>query len=215
MSTTTTVSTPAASTAPTTAAAQPATLSSTDFLQILVAEFQNQDPTTPTDPTQFASQLVQFANLGQLENIDSAVTQPPANGLMQAAAAFIGRQVVTTGNSVGVLNGKATSVAFTPSVTDSYTAQVFNSSGTQVDTVSLGAQTAGTVDTFTWNPPSGNPDGAYTVNIVNSSGTAVSGLVEQGIVQSVSLTSSGVELDLGNLIVAQDQVSSVAEPPSN
>jgi flagellar basal-body rod modification protein FlgD len=204
---------PAAATAP--AAAQTPTLTSTDFLQILVAEFQNQDPTTPTDPTQFASQLVQFANLGQLQNIDNAVTQPPSSGLMQAASAFIGREVITPGNAVGVLNGKASSISFTPSVTDTYTAQVFNSAGTQVDTVALGAQTAGTVETFTWSPPSGNPDGGYTVNIVNSGGAAMSGLVEQGIVQSVSLTSSGIALDLGNLVIAENQVGSVSEPPSN
>jgi flagellar basal-body rod modification protein FlgD len=203
---------PASSAAPST---QTPTLTSTDFLKILVAEFKNQDPTTPTDPTQFASQLVQFANLGQLQNIDSAVQQPPASGLMQAASAFIGREVVTPGNALGVLNGKSTSISFTPSVTDSYTAQVFNSAGVQVDTVALGAQNAGTVGTFKWSPPSGNPDGGYTVNIVNSQGAAVSGLVEQGVVQSVSLTSTGVALDLGNLVIGQNQVESVALPPSN
>jgi len=184
-------------------------------LQILVAEFQNQDPTTPTDPTQFASQLVQFANLGQLQSIDNAVTQAPSSGLMQAASAFIGREVVTPGNAIGVLNGKATSISFAPAATDSYTAEVFNSSGVQVDTVALGSQSAGTVDTFTWSPPSGNPDGAYSVAIVNSQGAPVSGLVEQGIVQSVALTSAGVALNLGNLVVAQNQISSVGEAPSN
>jgi flagellar basal-body rod modification protein FlgD len=203
---------PASSAAPSTTTP---TLTSTDFLQILVAEFKNQDPTTPTDPTQFASQLVQFANLGQLQNIDSAVQQPPASGLMQAASAFIGREVVTPGNALGVLNGKSTSISYTPSVTDSYTARVFNSAGVQVDTVALGAQNAGTVGTFTWSPPSGNPDGGYTVNIVNSQGAAVSGLVEQGVVQSVSLTSTGVALDLGNLVIGQNQVESVSLPPSN
>ena len=33
------------------AAAVPPAMTSADFLQILVAEFQNQDPTSPTDPT--------------------------------------------------------------------------------------------------------------------------------------------------------------------
>ena len=48
----------------------PRRLTASDFLQILVAEFQNQDPTSPTDPTQYASQMVQFSNLGQLQSIN-------------------------------------------------------------------------------------------------------------------------------------------------
>jgi flagellar basal-body rod modification protein FlgD len=217
MSTSTLPATPTASSSAdtsSTAAAASSLLTSTDFLQILVAEFQDQDPTAPTDPTEFASQLVQFANLGQLQNIDSAVTQPPSSGLMQAASAYIGREVLAPGNQLGLLNGQATSISFTPTVTDSYTAQVLNASGAQVDSVALGTQTAGSLDTFTWNPPSGTPDGVYTVNIVNSSGTASSGLIEQGVVQSVSLTSTGVALDLGNLVIQQNQVGSVGVAPT-
>src|SRR5271170_444403 len=142
-------------------------LTSTDFLQILVAEFQNQDPTTPVDPTQFASQLVEFSNLGQLQSIDSAVTQSPSADL-QSASSLIGREVVAAGNAVGVKSGKATSIVFAPAVTDNYTAMVYNASGGEVDSVSLGSLQAGSLQTFSWQPPSSTPDGAYSVNIVNS-----------------------------------------------
>jgi len=33
------------------------------FLQLLVAQLQHQDPTSPQDPTQFVSQLAQFSEL--------------------------------------------------------------------------------------------------------------------------------------------------------
>ena len=37
-----------------------------EFLQLLVAQLQNQDPMNPTDSTQFVSQLAQFSELEQV-----------------------------------------------------------------------------------------------------------------------------------------------------
>jgi flagellar basal-body rod modification protein FlgD len=201
---------PAASTAP--------ALTSSDFLQILVAEFQNQDPTSPTDPTQYASQMVEFSNLGQLQNInqDLQSDQTPQTALMQAASSYIGRQVVAAGNTVGVQNGKATSIEYAPPATDSYTANVYNASGQQVDSVSLGQLSSGSLQNFTWSPSSSQPAGLYSVQIVNSSNVAVGGLLEQGVVSSVAMASNGsVSLNIGNLVIPETQVASVAQPSSN
>jgi flagellar basal-body rod modification protein FlgD len=43
------------------------------FLQLLIAQIQNQDPLNPTDSIQFVGQLVQYAELEQLMNINSGV----------------------------------------------------------------------------------------------------------------------------------------------
>lgn len=186
-------------------------LTSTDFLQILVAEFQNQDPTTPVDPTQFASQLVEFSNLGQLESIDTAVQKSPSTDL-QTASSLIGREVVAAGNSVGIKSGKATSIVYAPATADSYQALVYDARGNQVDNVSLGDLQAGSLQTFTWQPSSSTSDGAYTVNIVNSHSASVQGTLEQGVVQNVSLSGGAVQLDLGNLTLSQSAVQEVAQP---
>jgi flagellar basal-body rod modification protein FlgD len=199
-------------------AAVPQTLTANDFIQILVAEFQNQDPTSPTDPTQYASQMVQFSNLGQLQSInqDLQSDQTPQTNLMQAASAYIGRQVVAAGNTIGVQNGTATSIAYAPAATDTYTANVYNSSGQQVDSVSLGQINSGTLQNFTWSPSSSQPSGLYTVQIVNSKNVALSGLLEQGTVNSVAMASDGsVALNIGNLVIPENQVASVAQPTSN
>ncbi len=199
------------------AVAAPPAMSSADFLQILVAEFQNQDPTSPTDPTQYATQMVDFSNLGQLQSInqDLQSNQTSQTSLMQAASAFIGREVVAPGSAVGVQNDKATAITYAPTSNDAYTALVTNSTGVQVDQVSLGNLTSGSVQTFTWKPSSSTADGQYQVTIVNSKNVALSGLLEQGIVQSVNLNTDGsVSLNLGNLAISASSVGTVAQPTS-
>ena len=46
-----------------------------DFMTLLVAEIQNQDPTQPMDPTTFMSQLVQLNQLEQVSDINQVVQQ--------------------------------------------------------------------------------------------------------------------------------------------
>ena len=45
------------------------------FLQLLVAQLQYQDPTSPVDGTQFVSQLAQFSELEQMINANATLTQ--------------------------------------------------------------------------------------------------------------------------------------------
>jgi|SRR5579872_623982 len=206
------------STSTNSSASIPDLLTSNDFLQILVAEFQNQDPTSPTDPTEYASQMVEFSNLGQLQDINQTLQsdQTPQTSLMQAASAYIGRQVVAAGNTIGVQNGKATSIEYAPSSSDTYTANVYDSNGNQIDSVSLGQLSGRTLQNFTWNPSSSIPPGLYTVKIVNSSNVAVSGMLEQGVVSSVAMASDGsVSLNIGNLVIPAAQVASVAQPTTS
>lgn len=57
---------------------------STTFLQLLVAQIKNQDPTNPTDSVQYVSQLAQFSELEQVIGIrgdlarSSRTAVPPA-----------------------------------------------------------------------------------------------------------------------------------------
>ena len=66
---------PPTTTTPTTAVT--ATSASTDqnmFLQLLVAQLQNQDPTQPMDSTTFVTQLAQFQQLESTNNMATSVT---------------------------------------------------------------------------------------------------------------------------------------------
>ena len=48
------------------------------FLQLLVAQIKNQDPTQPMDSTAFLSQLAQFSQLEQLVGIRQDMEKPTA-----------------------------------------------------------------------------------------------------------------------------------------
>jgi flagellar basal-body rod modification protein FlgD len=69
----TSTTTPPATTDPTAALANENT-----FLQLLVAQIKNQDPTNPTDSVTFVTQLAQFSSLEQLIGIRQELT-PPAS----------------------------------------------------------------------------------------------------------------------------------------
>ena len=49
-------------------------ITSNDFLTLLVSELKNQDPTQPTDPNAYITQLVGVNSLQQLISIDQGIT---------------------------------------------------------------------------------------------------------------------------------------------
>ena len=48
-------------------------ITSNDFLTLLVSELKNQDPTQPTDPNQYITQLAQVNSLQQLISINQGI----------------------------------------------------------------------------------------------------------------------------------------------
>ena len=56
-----------------------ATITSSDFLTLLVSELKNQDPTQPTDPNAYIQQLVGVNSLQQLISINQDLTPAPAS----------------------------------------------------------------------------------------------------------------------------------------
>ncbi|MFT4095956.1 MAG: flagellar hook assembly protein FlgD [Rhodoblastus sp.] len=76
------------------------TLGYNDFLQLLMAQMRNQDPTAPTDSTQWVSQLATFSSVEQAVQANSKLDQILQNTSITDAEALLGRTVSSLDGSV-------------------------------------------------------------------------------------------------------------------
>jgi flagellar basal-body rod modification protein FlgD len=193
------------------------TLSQTDFLELLVAQVKNQDPTKPMDSTQFVSQLAQFSALAGVTELN-ATMEGVANNLqfnqLVQGASLVGHQALVTGD-IGELSSTTPLIGAInlPTSTSSVVLKIEDAAGTLVQSIELGSQEAGMIP-FSWDGTRSDGQqaspGAYHVEatyIEDSKSVAADTLVATQV-NSVSLNSSGLLLDVQNLgEVTLDQIS--------
>jgi flagellar basal-body rod modification protein FlgD len=84
-------------------------LAGTDtFLQLLVAQLQNQDPTSPMDDSTFITELAQFNSVEQMINLTTEVTTEVTQEQTSEGVALLGKTITYADQS-------ATSGSTTPS----------------------------------------------------------------------------------------------------
>lgn len=88
-----------ASTTPPKAASAP-TVDYNAFLQLLVAQLQNQDPTSPMDSTAYMSQLASFSQVEQSVASNAKLDSLLASSALQTAESAIGRTLTTADGAV-------------------------------------------------------------------------------------------------------------------
>ena len=159
------------------------------FLTLLVAQLQNQDPMNPTDPTQFVSQLAQFSTVEQLVQGNSTLNTISSGITGLGLGQYVGliNQPITATTSTMTIPASGSPAQMTYNVTTTGLANVnvsiTNSSGTVVRSIPV-TGTSGTVP-FNGTDSNGNPlpAGQYGVSLV---GTGSSGQTSAG-----TLTTSG------------------------
>jgi flagellar basal-body rod modification protein FlgD len=187
------------------------------FLQLLTAQLQNQDPLNPMDDSAFVAQLAQFSSVEQLTTVNSNLDQllvSQTSGNQTATAGLIGKDVLYSSNDVTLgASGGATLYANLASAASNVTATITNSSGDVVRTIQLGSEPAGSLQT-PWDGLDNNgnplPPGTYTVsmNATDASGNAVTVTQEQeGLVTGVNFSAgypqllvNGQQISLSNIV---------------
>lgn len=96
------------------------TLDSEAFMNLLVTQLKNQDPSSPMDTNQMISQTTQLAMMEQLTSMNSTGTESFALQMRIAASALVGQKVGYNDSDGNPVTGTASSVSFTgktPTVT--------------------------------------------------------------------------------------------------
>jgi flagellar basal-body rod modification protein FlgD len=90
-----------------------AQLGKDDFLKMLVAQMQNQDPSNPTDDTQMAAQLAQFSSLEQMTNVAQSMDALSATMTLGQSFTLIGHEIAYTGQDGKLTSGVVDGVSVT------------------------------------------------------------------------------------------------------
>jgi flagellar basal-body rod modification protein FlgD len=97
-------------------AAQPGgTLTESNFLQLMMAQLQNQDPLNPSssDPTQYMTELAQLTSVEQQTNTAQSTAQLTSEQNAASALALLGHTVTYTDPTSGAsLSGTVQKVSF-------------------------------------------------------------------------------------------------------
>jgi flagellar basal-body rod modification protein FlgD len=72
------------------------------FLQLLIAQMKNQDPTQPTDSAEYIAQLAAFSNVEQGVQINQRLDALLTQGLVMQAGGLIGK-TYTHGEVTGII----------------------------------------------------------------------------------------------------------------
>jgi flagellar basal-body rod modification protein FlgD len=89
------------------------TLGKDAFLKLLVAQLRYQDPSNPTDSSEFMSQTAQFTQVEKLDDIAKANNAMLAAQNLFATSSLVGRTVTYTGADGTDVSGVVSAAVFT------------------------------------------------------------------------------------------------------
>ncbi|MEE9465761.1 MAG: flagellar hook capping FlgD N-terminal domain-containing protein [Candidatus Neomarinimicrobiota bacterium] len=195
------------------------------FLKLLVAQLENQDPLSPMESQEFASQMAQFASLERLHSIDTRLAESLDAEIMSTqainntmAASLIGKQVVASGDSLVLTNGIANLHFSLAAYAKDVEIVIYDEEGNTVQT--LWRHKLGQGENLTvWDGTNYNGnsvvDGTYTysVHATDQDGNQISVLqTTSGVITGVSYEGGIATLLSGDMSFPMGNVISIRQP---
>ena len=81
------------------------------FLQLLIAEMKNQDPTNPMDTSQYMSQFAQLSSVEQAMQTNTKLDSLLSSQALSQADGLIGKNVSFTDSTGATFTGKVASIS--------------------------------------------------------------------------------------------------------
>ncbi|GLT16390.1 basal-body rod modification protein FlgD [Vibrio zhanjiangensis] len=173
--------------------ANSATSLENEFISLMVAQIQNQDPLDPLDGTEYVSQLAQFSQVQSTENMASMMKNNMVlldNMQVLSTAGLVGQTVYVSSSEFDLSDGQQKGKIELQHPSSQVNLMITDEFG-QVTPLPLGAHPAGDVD-FAIDPDKlGLQPGKYTVSVQVQDGQSKPNLLLAGEVQQVRIPSSG------------------------
>lgn len=192
------------------------------FLKLLVAQMQNQDPINPMDSKQFASQLAQFNSVEQLIGVNNGLSNLQNSQEMMRvemtnsmAASLTGKDVRALSNQVSLKGGSADVNYELNSSASEVEIIVKDEYGSEVRRETVSNVGSGE-NSWTWDGKSNDglsvPEGNYEVEIKATNGdeSVKAKMFTEGIAESVRFTGNGVLISIDGIEVPIGNIESVS-----
>ena len=171
------------------------------FMQLLIAQMKNQDPTAPIDANEQLVQLAQFSQVEGLDKINAKMDElVSAQSSAQAlqASSLVGRTVTVETSSFNYGGGNMSAQVDLPSSTGNLEIQVLDQIGREVDRISMGQESAGTIN-FNWSGDSTGPRRFVALATEATGDTYAVPVYLNANVNSVSLSGNSTTLNLNSV----------------
>lgn len=129
-------------------------LGQSDYLKLMTAQLQYQDPFAPMDNTQMVAQMAQFSQIATATESNTtlkAIAESLSGSRLSDAASWIGKSMLVKSSTVAPdITGSYAGQLSLSADSDQFSVELLDSAGTVVKTIDMGAQKAGDVN-FYWN----------------------------------------------------------------
>ncbi len=170
------------------------------FLKLLTTQLKNQDPLNPMDNAQMTSQMAQISTVSGIETLNASLralsTQFMQLQVLQGAA-LVGHDVLLKGDRLSISDGVGRGSFDLAANASAVKVDVLNAAGGVVDSIELGAKSAGR-QAFEWDAGQATDSAGYRfrVSASGSSGAVGATALMHDKVVSVNTGGSALQLQL-------------------
>ena len=195
-------------------------LGESDFMTILITQLQNQDPLSPMEGTEFATQLAQFSALDEAKKTTSGIKEMQnfLNSLNNfSSLSLLGREIEFDGNTLFHEEGMPTEISFNLPTTADVSLRIYDEAGNMVSSRLQGLAMQPGRNTLVWDGqddtglmvPTGNY--RYELDALDSAdnGPVTARLIQRGMVEEVAFQDGVSMLRVGQRWVPLSDIQSI------